>query len=449
MNRLRILGCFVFAVTQFVVLTHAQESGFNKAEFTARRAKLFEQISDGVAVVFAAEEPGAAPVKFRQSPDFYYLTGVEEPNAVAVFTGANKKTFIFANKKTKREIQFEGPGLLDSDNAKARYGVDDILPLEQINAYFGSVFGDARHLYLPVSLEDNLQQSRGEVRTAEGRRMAHPVYRQVSSLRMAIDNVRQLAPHVPVIDIGPILAKMRVVKSSYEIERMRKAAAIGVESVKEAIKGTHPGQYEYEVEARARYFTTKNGAGMAFTPIVASGPNTTALHYEQNNRKTEAGDVMLIDFGADYGYYVSDITRTWPVSGKFTPEEEKMYACVLDASDTVIAMMKPGVTLKNMQDVAYGIYKKHGFEKEFEEDGRYIGHYVGLSVHDVNPGLDVPLQAGATFNVEPLLTIESKKIHMRLEDSVLVTATGAENLTAGAPRKLNEIYALIKEKGLN
>ena len=370
MNRLRILGCFVFAVTQFVVLTHAQESAFNKAEFTARRAKLFEQISDGVAVVFAAEEPGAAPVKFRQSPDFYYLTGVEEPNAVAVFTGANKKTFIFANKKTKREIQFEGPGLLDSDNAKARYGVDDILPLEQI-------------------------------------------------------------------------------KSSYEIERMRKAAAIGVESVKEAIKGTHPGQYEYEVEARARYFTTKSGAGMAFTPIVASGPNTTALHYEQNNRKTEAGDVMLIDFGADYDYYVSDITRTWPVSGKFTPEEEKMYACVLDASDTVIAMMKPGVTLKNMQDVAYAIYKKHGFEKEFEEDGRYIGHYVGLSVHDVSPGLDVPLQAGATFNVEPLLTIESKKIHMRLEDSVLVTATGAENLTAGAPRKLNEIYALIKEKGLN
>ena len=188
---------------------------------------------------------------------------------------------------------------------------------------------------------------------------------------------------------------------------------------------------------------------MAFIPIVASGPNTMSLHYERNNRKMEPGDVVLIDFGADYDYYTSDITRTWPVSGKFTADEEKMYACVLDASRTLIDMMRPGVTLKQMQDAAYAVYKKHGFEKEFEKDGRYIGHYIGMSVHDVSPGFDIPLQAGATFNVEPLLTLENKMIHMRLEDTVLVTATGAENLTAGVPKKLPELYELIKQKPLN
>jgi Xaa-Pro aminopeptidase len=181
------------------------------------------------------------------------------------------------------------------------------------------------------------------------------------------------------------------------------------------------------LEAAARFVNTRMGARGLFTPIVASGPNTITWHYDRNDRKMEAGDVVLLDFGADYQYYSTDITRTWPVSGKFSAEQEKMYRCILDARDAIIAAMKPGVTTKQLQDVAEAAYKKHGFGKEFLELNRYIGHPVGISVHDVTPnegpGTPLTLQAGVIYNVEPILENTEKKIHVRLEDSVLVTPT--------------------------
>ena len=136
---------------------------------------------------------------------------------------------------------------------------------------------------------------------------------------------------------------------------------------------------------RLGVFTTRGARGDAFRPIVASGPITMILHYSANNRQMKDGDVVYMDYGADYEYYTSDITRTWPVSGRFTPDEEKMYRCILEARDAVIAAMKPGVTINQLKDIAEGVYKKHGFEKEFQALGRYIGHTIGISVHDVEP----------------------------------------------------------------
>ena len=178
-------------------------------------------------------------------------------------------------------------------------------------------------------------------------------------------------------------------------------------------------------------------------PIVASGPNTMIFHYNKNNRKMQAGEVVYMDYGADYDYYVSDITRTWPVGEKFTSDQEKMYRCILEARAAIIAAIKPGASVADLQNAAAVIYKKHGFEKEFESMGRYVGHPVGLSVHDVGED-DWKFAPGVVFNVEPLLSNEKIKTHVRLEDSVLVTSTGSENLTAEVPAELNEIYALMK-----
>ena len=159
-----------------------------------------------------------------------------------------------------------------------------------------------------------------------------------------------------------------------------------------------------------------------------------------------AGEVVLMDYGADFDYYASDITRTWPVSGSFTPEQEKMYRCILEARDAVIAAIKPGVTLGRLQDVGEEVYKKHGFRQQFMELGRYVGHFVGMSVHDVGPTMpNVALKPGVVFNVEPLIEFRDKQIHMRLEDTVLVTETGSENLTAGVPAAVEAVYALIKQ----
>jgi Xaa-Pro aminopeptidase len=174
------------------------------------------------------------------------------------------------------------------------------------------------------------------------------------------------------------------------------------------------------------------------------------LHYSANNRQMMDGDVVYMDYGADYEYYTSDITRTWPVNGRFTVEQEKMYRCILEARDAIIEAMKPGVTINQLRDIAGEVYKKHGFEKEFLAVGRYVGHTIGISVHDVEMrDRDRPLVAGVVFNVEPLLELPDKKIHMRLEDTVLITPTGALNMTAGAPAGLDEIYALIRLKALS
>lgn len=251
--------------------------------------------------------------------------------------------------------------------------------------------------------------------------------------------IRQILPQLAFEPLDPLLDEICWVKSAYEIELIKKSSEIGAEGVKEAMKGTRPGMYEYEIEAAARYIYTKRGArGDAFRPIVASGPNTMILHYSANNRQMMDGNIVYMDYGADYEYYTSDITRTWPVNGRFTPEQEKMYRCILEARDAIIAAMKPGVTINQLRNVAGEVYKKHGFEKEFLAVGRYIGHTIGISVHDVDVAdfPNRPLVAGVVFNVEPLLELPDKKIHMRVEDTVLITATGALNMTSGAPRRV-------------
>jgi Xaa-Pro aminopeptidase len=446
--------CCASLLLFLLVSSAVAQQKFDTEEFARRRAALYEQISDGIAVVYGEEE-GPAPVKFRQAPDFYYLTGIEDPGAIAVFNGMTKKVTVFAYPRSPQKVAFAGPGLLETKGAKELYGVDNIVPLDQltISLMFGGA--QAKHLYLPLA-EDSLQYARGEMLAMEARYLDHPLYHTQSNIRIANKRIAELNPQVPVANFNPILNKMRSVKSPYEIERMRQAGRIGAESVKEAIKGTKPGMFEYQLEAAARFVTFDQNAGVAYTPIVASGPNALAAHYETNNRQMQAGDLVLMDYGSDYDYYVSDITRTWPVSGKFTPEQEKMYACVLEASKTIIAAMKPGVTIGQLKNAAGEVYKKYGFEKEWLTwgGGKYIGHFVGMSVHDVNTAVpghqdELALEAGNTFNVEPILEIPEKQIHIRLEDSVLVTPTGAENLTKDVPAELNEIYALIKQKGMN
>jgi Xaa-Pro aminopeptidase len=440
----------LFFCLTFVAEASAQ-APFDKAEFAARRARLFEQMADGVGVVFADEQHVHA-VKFRQSPDFFYLTGVEEPGALLLLVGPRKQAILFARKRSEQDVSVEGPGILDEERPAERYGLpvmraEDFLRI----LHFTSKNSGARKLYAPLTAPDTLQHGRGEQEVHETELAANTLYRYTPLVKQAVARLHELHPHLALSDINPLLDRLRWVKTPYEIERMRRSGRIGAEGLKAAMRGTRPGMFEYEIEAAARFVNTKMGArGDAFTPIVASGPNTVTWHYQRNDRRMEAGDVVLMDYGADFDYYTSDITRTWPVSGTFTEEQLKMYRCILEARDSIIAAMKPGVTLKQLQDVAETVYTKHGYRQQFLELGRYIGHPVGLSVHDVG-GDDptTPLQPGVVFNVEPLLEFRDRKIHMRLEDSVLVTPSGAENLTAAVPADVESVYALVRQKGIS
>jgi Xaa-Pro aminopeptidase len=424
----------------------AQET-FNKSEFAARRAKVFEKIGDGVAIVFANEKH-RYPVKFRQSPDFYYLTGVEEADAILVLSGAGRRSFLFARRSQPWQKTVEGPGIFDLPNAADFYGVSAVLPLDEFFTALGGRMARTTKIYAPLTPPDDLQFARDEMPMSETEAFNHPLNSTLARHKQALNKLKEWQPQLSIVDINPILDELRWVKSPFEIERMRTAGKIGAEGVREAIKGTRSGMYEYELEAAARFVYVKRGArGDAFTPIVASGPNTMIVHYTKNSRQMKDGDVVLMDYGADFDYYTSDVTRTWAVSGKFTPEQEKMYRCVLDARNAIIAAMKPGVKVTDLQAVAQQVYKKHGFEKEFVQFGRYVGHFVGISVHDVGRN-DQPFVPGVTFNVEPIMQDEKLQIHMRLEDTILITNTGAENMTAGVPAELEELYALQRQKPL-
>lgn len=443
---------FVFSI--FFCLSLAADAPaqapFDKAEFAARRAKILEQMADGVGVVFADEQHVHA-VKFRQSPDFFYLTGVEEPGALLLLVGPQKRAFLFAHKRPEWKVNVEGPGVLNEEKPAERYGLP-VMPVEDFlrMLHFTSKNSGARKLYVPLTAPDTLQHGRGEQEVHETTLAANTLFRYTPLVKQAVARLHELHPHLALTDINPLLDKLRWVKTPYEIERMRRSGRIGAEGVKAAMRGTRPGMFEYEVEAAARFVYTKSGArGDAFTPIVASGPNTITWHYQRNDRQMQAGDVVLMDYGADFDYYTSDITRTWPVSGTFTDEQLKMYRCILEARDAIISAMKPGVSLKQLQDAAEAVYTRHGFRRQFLELGRYIGHPVGLSVHDVGgDDPEAPLAAGVVFNVEPLLEFRDRKIHMRLEDSVLVTPTGSENLTAAVPAEVEAVYALVRQKAI-
>ena len=445
-NRHLLITAFVLVV--LAVPTFAQQP-FNKSEFVARREKLFEKIPDGIAVLFGARGQHY-PVKFRQTPDFYYLTGIEEPGAVLVLSGPNKRSFLFAPRRSEVQIRADGPGIWQMEKREEFYGLTRVQPIEEFLPTLQFLTGRAKKLYMLSGSPGNVQNAREELDFYEMLEMSQSIFGRVPESKSAISVIQQVVPQLVLQDLNSLLDEMRWIKSPYEIELVRKSAEIGAEGVKEAMKGTQPGMYEYEIEAAARYVYTKRGArGDAFRPIVASGPNTVTLHYSANNRQMKDGEIVYMDYGADYEYYTSDITRTWPVSGRFTPEQEKMYRCILEARDTVIAAMKPGVTLGQLQDLAEGVYRKHGYHKEFLALGRYLGHTIGISVHDVSPAdRQRPLAAGVVYNVEPLLEIPGK-IHMRLEDTVLITPTGAINMTAGAPASLEEIYALIRQKALS
>ncbi|HUR93248.1 MAG TPA: Xaa-Pro peptidase family protein [Gemmatimonadales bacterium] len=427
---------------------------FDKAEFAARRDRLMERIGDGIAVVLGEEEH-VYPVRFRQSPDLFYLTGLEEPGLVLILNGVSKKATLFAVKRPKFGPPAPTPDLRDATDPVQTYGLA-VQPMESFFTFltFATLNPSVRKLYAQLTPPDNLLYARFEMRIADAAGLDHPVLGHAPATTVALERIRGAVPQLPVEDVSPKLDELRWVKTAYELERVRQSGRIGAAAVAEAIRATRPGMYEYEIAAAAQYVNTRLGArGDAFPPIVPSGPLAPIVHYMDNRRQMQAGELVYIDYGSDYGYYASDITRTWPVSGRFTKEQEKMYRCVLDARNAIIAAMKPGATISSLKDVAATVYARHGYAKEFEESGRYIGHFVGLSVHDVGaiggPDAEKPFVAGTVFNVEPILEFPDRKIHIRLEDTVVVTDAGAENVTAGVTAEVEPLYALIKQRGVN
>jgi Xaa-Pro aminopeptidase len=245
-------------------------------------------------------------------------------------------------------------------------------------------------------------------------------------------------------DIVPLIDAMRMIKSPEEIAIIRRNGKISAEAVKQAMLATKPGVYEYEIEAAAMYVILKNGArGPAYAPIVGSGPNSCILHYQKSERRAKAGDLLLMDFGGELDYLCMDITRTWPVSGKFTPEQREIYQTVLEVQKACIEVYRPGITEKEVRQHVAQVLKKKNIDPRGLKGGMH--HYVGLSTHDVGK-YGIPLEEGMVFTIEPGLYYTDKELGVRIEDTILITKDGCEVLSKDVPKEIDEIEALLSKR---
>jgi len=250
-------------------------------------------------------------------------------------------------------------------------------------------------------------------------------------------------------DARPIVDSMRVVKDADEVSRLRRAVDISVAGHIAAMRAARAGMWEYELEAALEDGFRRNGADrLGYPSIVGSGPNSTTLHYDVNRRKTENGDLVVIDAAAEWGQYTADVTRTFPGNGKFTPRQKAIYDLVLGAQQAAFDAVRPGVTMRQLDDIARRYMREHSGnlcgqltcdDREFFNHG--LGHPIGMDVHDV--GISRPLEPGMVITLEPGIYIQAEQLGVRIEDDVLVTAKGGEWLSAGAPRTTDAIEKLM------
>jgi Xaa-Pro aminopeptidase len=419
---------------------YSQRTGYSKEEMTRRRAALMDRLEDGLVILFGecVPQPGA---HFRQDNDFYYFTGVEDAGAILVMAPRTKQAFLFLPSQTQREILFGGANLLNDEDAKESTGFTEIYPISYFDEFLARGarrYGSVMHVRL--SPRDAVDNARWEGRIFVARKNRIFYNDQITLDNYRIKKLKERYPAIAFNDVTPLIDEMRVIKSQEEREIMRRNGKISAEAVKQAMLATRPGVFEYEIEAAAMHIILKHGAkGPAYPPIVGSGPNTCIMHYEENARQSEDGDLVLMDFGADLDYLCMDITRTWPVSGKFTPEQREIYQIVLEVQKACIEAYKPGVTSEEVQKHVSEAMKKKGLDPRGQRGG--IGHYVGMCVHDVGP--HGPLREGMVFAIEPGLYYPEKNIGIRIEDTVLITKDGCEILTKDVPKEIEEIENLM------
>ena len=433
----------------------------NPAEYRQRREQLMAKIGNGTAIFRSAPTAvmhNDVEYAYRQDSDFFYLTGFNETSAVAVLAPHHEehKFVLFVQPRDPEKETWHGyrAGV---EGAKEFYGADEAFPINELDEKLPKYLEKADRIYYHLGRDRNFNET---------------LIKHWQSL-MTTYPKRGTGP-TAIEDSNLILHPMRLVKSESELALMRKAVNISVEAHNHAMQFAKPGRYEYEIQAEIEHiFRLHGGNGPAYPSIVAAGKNSCILHYIENNQQLQDGDLLLIDAGCAYDYYNADITRTFPVGGKFTPEQKTIYELVLSAQLAAIEQVKPGNAYSKVHETAVRVLVEGlmslgllcGDIEEIIKEEKYkpfymhrTGHWLGLDVHDVgvyqwgeNPQL---LQPGQVLTVEPGIYIgpEIKPVEgqpevdarwrgigIRIEDDVLVTSDGYEVLTAGVPKSVESL----------
>ncbi|HEX8637545.1 MAG TPA: Xaa-Pro aminopeptidase [Pyrinomonadaceae bacterium] len=417
---------------------------------------------DSVAIIPAAHEVTRSydtEYKFHQDPDFFYLTGFPEPDAVAVIAPANKKNPFTLFVRPRDPLMETWYGRREGvEGAMKNYAATKALPIEKFATELPKLLNGSEKLYYRFGVDSKLDQQILQYLSAQRFRRLKTAY----------------PPHT-IVDPTVLIHEMRLHKTEEEVALMQKAADIAAEAHVLAMKSARPGMNESNIEAIIEHHFRMNGAaGVSYTSIVGGGANATILHYVENNHELKDGDLLLVDAGAHYQGYASDITRTFPVNGRFTKAQREVYDAVLEVEIACLEFTRKGNTIKQRQDLSIEMLteglKKLGILKGDTQDliknkkyEKYymhgVGHYLGLDVHDAGRYFtdaqaknSRPFEPGMVLTVEPGLYIppddadapeKYRGIGIRIEDDVLVTEDGNVNLTAKCPKQAEEIEELM------
>ncbi|MCU0304330.1 MAG: Xaa-Pro peptidase family protein [Thermoanaerobaculales bacterium] len=414
--------------------------------YRERRQRLADAIGGGTIVLWGAgDERGYGDVgTFRQGSSFFHLTGVELPNAILVLRPSEGLDAIFLPPRNPNVERWTGPKHGPGDEAARAFGFAEVLSSEP-----SEIVLDARRRPVP-GFEGRLHgwlAEEGatlwtELPAVAGSAALPPTHRFIARLRERL-------PSFAVRDLSDRLTELRLVKDRGEVALMRKAVAASVAGQRAAARAIAPGVGEGAVDGVVySAFRGAGAEGLAFPSIVGSGLNATTLHYDQNVGVCADGELVVVDIGARYGYYCGDLTRTFPVNGRFTERQRAVYDLVLAAHDRVAEAIRPGVTIFELRKIAFSVMEASPLRDSAGGTlGQYfihgLGHFLGLDAHD--PGSDgTALEPGMVITNEPGIYIPDEGLGVRIENDFLVTATGCENLSAELPTTAAEIEALMK-----
>ncbi len=420
---------------------------FDKSEYAARRAKLMDRIPDGAAVIFGAR-PLTSYYPFVQSNDFLYLSGVEAPNAVLIVDGKRRESLLFLSL-TERAARNDGISLeLVRDPAGAT-GIDKAFAYEELEAHLGRLAAEGYVLYTPHLPEELPREcSLEKMRTLNRIVTKNPWDGRPTREAQVVRILQEKFPGVTVSDCSRMIWELRKIKSPAEIDLLRKAGRIGVQAYREVLKAVRPGMPEYELSALYEYHCKKAGAhDLAYYAIICSAENHPYVHYYKHDRILQDGDFVVMDCGPDLHNYDIDITISFPVNGKFTPRQKEIYEACLAVHKANVSLYKPGLTTQEVREKVAELLTKQGYDLSKDVFARLrggFGHYVGMAVHDVGGGPST-LEPGMVFANEPMMIFAEENLGVRVENTILITETGCENLTPGIPREVKEIEEFMKK----
>ena len=432
---------------------------FTPDELRARRTRLCEAMGPGaVALLQGAAGPKGSD-NFYQEKDFYYLSGLETPRAYLLIESPSGRTTAFLPPRSQVEQQSTKPVACveNADLVCRQTGIDAVLGWEAL----GSFLNRATVVYLPFEDGEGRTVSRHDVRSWPVKQAADPWDTRLTRSAQLVATVRHQFPQLEARSLSPLMDELRLIKSPAEIALLRRAGHLTAVGVIEAMRSTRPGVMEYQLDAVMQYHYLAGGArDRGYHAIIAGGENLFYGHYCANDCPLNDGDLVLVDCAPDYHYYTSDIGRMWPVNGTYTPTQRAIYGYVVEYHKVLLELIRPGRMVADLHAEAAARMRELLAGWPFDSDSHrqaaeamfdfrgHISHCVGLTVHDGGLHYSRPLEPGMVFSVDPQFRLPEEKLYYRVEDTVVITEDGLENVTAEAPLELDDMEALMKEPGL-